>query len=50
MRLSVDPQGVVYDGVTTPGTIDYGDRYNQGDIFLGYGGCWVYIIGKKHLK
>ena len=20
------------------------------DIFVGYGGCWVYIIGKKHMR
>jgi hypothetical protein len=30
----------------TYNTADYG----WGDIALGYGGCWVYIIGKKHLK
>lgn len=30
----------------TYNTTDYG----WGDIALGYGGCWVYIIGKKHLK
>jgi hypothetical protein len=24
--------------------------WHHGDIALGYGGCWVYIIGKKHLK
>ena len=24
--------------------------WGPGDIALGYGGCWVYIIGKKHLK
>ena len=49
VRLSVEPQALVYDGVTVPGTIEY-QSFNQGDIFLGYGGCWVYIIGKKHLK
>ena len=47
VRLAVDPQSSVY----TPGTpLRLGTNYQQGDIFLGYGGCWVYIIGKKHLK
>tara|TARA_R110002012_G_scaffold9888_3_gene45956 strand:- start:12257 stop:14440 length:2184 start_codon:yes stop_codon:yes gene_type:complete len=26
------------------------NQWHHGDIALGYGGCWVYIIGKKHLK
>ena len=31
--------------------LTYNDAtYGWGDIALGYGGCWVYIIGKKHLK
>ena len=46
VRLSVDPQAAVYNA-----SMEYlFPGYGQGDIFLGYGGCWVYIIGKKHLK
>ncbi|ANS05344.1 hypothetical protein [uncultured Mediterranean phage] len=25
-------------------------NYGEWDIFSGYGGCWVYIIGKKHMR
>ena len=51
VRLSVDPQDAVYTAVGAPVTaLDWSDTYGEGDIFLGYGGCWVYIIGKKHLK
>jgi hypothetical protein len=32
------------------GTLTANANYGNADIFLGYGGCWVYIIGKKHLK
>ena len=48
VRLSVDPQSTVYGSV--PPVLTWAGSYQQGDIFLGYGGCWVYIIGKKHLK
>ena len=33
-------------GLSTP----LAKEWRHGDIALGYGGCWVYIIGKKHLK
>ena len=47
VRLSVDPSGSVYTSGSPPA---WTANYGEGDIFLGYGGCWVYIIGKKHLK
>tara|TARA_R100001594_G_scaffold45645_1_gene78526 strand:- start:522 stop:2735 length:2214 start_codon:yes stop_codon:yes gene_type:complete len=47
VRLAVDPQSDVYGG-GAPAL--FAANYQEGDIFLGYGGCWVYIIGKKHLK
>ena len=25
------------------------DAARAGEIYVGYGGCWVYLIGKKHL-
>lgn len=51
VRLRVDPNAPVYSttgGLPQISTFD--TNYQQRDIFLGYGGCWVYIIGKKHLK
>ena len=55
VRLSVVP--TAGNPVMTPMTVGTADflTYNTtshgwGDIALGYGGCWVYIIGKKHLK
>lgn len=48
VRLSVDPSDSVYTSHSSPPTWEA--NYGEGDIFLGYGGCWVYIIGKKHLK
>ena len=53
VRLSVDPTEVA-----DPYTYDVGtNRINwtgvagmlETDIAIGYGGCWLYIIGKKHL-
>jgi len=26
------------------------DAARAGEIYVGYGGCWVYLIGKKHLS
>lgn len=48
LRLSMKPDVAVYalDGAA----LEYQTNYNPTDVFLGYGGCWVYIIGKKHLK
>ena len=50
VRLEVDPQHAVHKvDPTTPADVEFGGNYNQQDIFIGYGGCWVYLIGKKHL-
>ena len=55
VRLKVDPTYDVYglDGAgypaTDPDRIAFTENYRQSDIFVGYGGCWVYLIGKKHL-
>lgn len=49
VRLSVDPQDFVYQ-LTGADLVFQTANYDPVDIFLGYGGCWVYIIGKKHLK
>ena len=38
--------GLSVGGLSTPLV----NEWRHGDIALGYGGCWVYIIGKKHLK
>jgi hypothetical protein len=48
VRLKVDP---LYDvhAVDSPTSVFFGGNYKQSDIFIGYGGCWVYLIGKKHL-
>ncbi len=59
VRLAVAPNAgnKVFNTTTPP--VPYNARdyltynttdYGWGDIALGYGGCWVYIIGKKHLK
>ena len=55
VRLAVAPNvGNNILNKTTVGVTDYltynTTDYGWGDIALGYGGCWVYIIGKKHLK
>lgn len=55
VRLAVAPNaGNNILNKTTVGGTDYltynTTDYGWGDIALGYGGCWVYIIGKKHLK
>lgn len=48
----------LYDQTDSPGFLSYNSTdkptpvvnpWGNGDIGLGYGGCWVYIIGKKHL-
>ena len=50
VRLEVDPEYPVHKvDPTTPADVEFGGNYNQQDIFIGYGGCWVYLIGKKHL-
>ena len=52
VRLSVAPsnQVNVLAGPAGPTQVQPTSDYLRSDIFLGYGGCWVYIIGKKHLK
>ena len=53
VRLKMEPtNGNVYtaSGGGGSGTLTANANYGNADIFLGYGGCWVYIIGKKHLK
>jgi len=55
VRLAVAPNaGNNILNKTTVGATDFltynTTDYGWGDIALGYGGCWVYIIGKKHLK
>jgi len=58
VRLKMEPiNGAVFTPTGAPGsgTLTRADtagvyHYGASDIFLGYGGCWVYIIGKKHLK
>ena len=48
VRLRVDPEYPVHKvDPTTPADVEFGGNYNQQDIFIGYGGCWVYLIGKK---
>ena len=52
VRLSVAPSDLVnvLAGPAGPTQVQPTSDYLRSDIFLGYGGCWVYIIGKKHLK
>ena len=59
VRLAVAPNAgnKVFNTTTPPAPYNARDYltyntadYGWGDIALGYGGCWVYIIGKKHLK
>ena len=55
VRLGVRPNaGNKILDTTAVGGVDYltynTTDYGWGDVALGYGGCWVYIIGKKHLK
>ena len=50
VRLEVNPLYDVHkvDPLDATKVRFWGD-YKQSDIFIGYGGCWVYLIGKKHL-
>ena len=50
LRLSMKPDLAAYIFDAAAGALEYQTNYNPTDVFLGYGGCWVYIIGKKHLK
>ncbi len=50
LRLSMKPDFAAYIFDAAAGALEYQTNYNPTDVFLGYGGCWVYIIGKKHLK
>ena len=50
VRFLVDPSvgGTPYaTGAGAP--FNWTGVHNEGDIAIGYGGCWLYIIGKKHL-
>ena len=52
VRLSVDPTALTHGylaGAWGSGLVETGS-YMPTDMLIGYGGCWVYIIGKKHLK
>ena len=50
LRLSMKPDFAAYIFDAAAGALEYQTNYNPTDVFVGYGGCWVYIIGKKHLK
>ena len=63
VRLSVEPYPLVYtrdatgpavrfifQDQTAVGPPPIINSWSASDIFLGYGGCWVYIIGKKNLE
>ena len=50
VRLKVNPQYTVHKvDPASASDIEFWANYKQSDIFIGYGGCWVYLIGKKHL-
>jgi hypothetical protein len=44
VRMSIRPQSAVFTGVT------WQSNYLDWANFSGYGGSWVYIIGKKHMR
>ena len=51
MRINTTAGGLVYDATTfKPTNPDGSARWGPWDSFSGYGGCWVYIIGKKHVR
>ena len=45
MRINTTVGGLVYNAATFQSA-----NWNSWDSFSGYGGCWVYIIGKKHVR
>ena len=48
VRMAVKPLQTVWTANTTAGT--YSELYGDEDIAVGYGGNFVYLIGKKHLR
>ena len=44
VRMQMEAMLAVYTGGT------FQANYDPADIMSGYGGCWVYIIGKKHMR
>ena len=62
IRMSVTPTQSVFELDPVGGSLLFfqdqaalgppvvANNYSPSDVFIGYGGCWVYIICKKHLK
>jgi hypothetical protein len=46
MRINATAGGDIYNSAGAFQAANWGSW----DVFSGYGGCWVYIIGKKHLR